>query len=186
MDCRERVIASINLEEPDRVPCHTIFIDANNVDKILGKPQISDFDTLEQVKRNNPDGWIEEMSNLIESVETSVFSRCVEAAVKIGLDVMQIGVIPLKFIDKFDSNGIPLMSDVFGRVWQAKNNEGNFNPYYLYGTTTLENWNAVKENIEGPITEKYRKLVKRFYSRINKKHKDKIFIIVICFNNLYI
>ena len=178
MDCRERVLASINLEEPDRVPCHTIFIDANNVDKILGKPQISDFDTLEQVKRNNPDGWLEEMSNLIESVETSVFSRCVEAAVKIGLDVMQVGVIPLKFIDKYDSDGIPLMSDVFGRVWQAKNNEGNFNPYYLYGTTTLENWNVVKENIEGPITEKYRKLVKRFYSRINKKHKDKIFVIV--------
>lgn len=178
MDCRERVLASINIEEPDRVPCHTIFIDANNVDKILGKPQISDFDTLEQVKRNNPDGWLEEMSNLIESVETSVFSRCVEAAVKIGLDTMEVGVIPLKFIDKFDSNGIPLMSDVFGRVWQAKNNEGNFNPYYLYGTTTLENWNAVKENIKGPITEKYRKIAKRFYSRINKKHKDKIFVIV--------
>ena len=35
MDCRERVLAALNLEEPDRVPCHAILIDANNVDTIL-------------------------------------------------------------------------------------------------------------------------------------------------------
>ncbi|MHA1467612.1 MAG: hypothetical protein ACTSP6_05975, partial [Promethearchaeota archaeon] len=69
MNCRERILAAINLEEPDRVPCHTILIDANNVDKILGKPQITDFDTLEQVKRDNPDNWPKEISELIESVE---------------------------------------------------------------------------------------------------------------------
>ena len=75
MECRERVLAALNLEEPDRIPSHTIYIDANNVDNILGKPQISDFDTLEQIKRENPENWREEMSNLLESVETSVFSR---------------------------------------------------------------------------------------------------------------
>ena len=32
MDCRQRVLAAINIEEPDRVPCHTILIDANKVD----------------------------------------------------------------------------------------------------------------------------------------------------------
>ena len=58
MDCRERVLTTLNLEEPDRVPCHTILIDANNVDIILGKPQITDFDTVEQIQRDNPDGWI--------------------------------------------------------------------------------------------------------------------------------
>ena len=71
MNCRERILTALNLEEPDRVPCHTILIDANNVDKILGKPQITDFDTLEQIKRDNPDNWAKEISDLIESVETS-------------------------------------------------------------------------------------------------------------------
>jgi len=66
MDCRERVLAALNIEEPDRVPSHTILIDANNVDIILGKPQISDFDTVEQIQRDNPDGWMEELSNLVE------------------------------------------------------------------------------------------------------------------------
>ena len=36
MECRERILTALNLEEPDRVPCHTILIDANNVDIILG------------------------------------------------------------------------------------------------------------------------------------------------------
>lgn len=71
------------------------------------------------------------------------------------------------------------MKDIFGRVWEAKNNEGNFNPYYLYGTvSTPEKWKETKEALEGPITEKYTKMVKKFYRRINKKHKDKIFVIV--------
>ncbi|MBA7588797.1 hypothetical protein ES708_30866 [subsurface metagenome] len=72
MDCRERVLAALDIEEPDRVPCHTIFIDANNVDIILGKPQITDFDTVAQLQRDNPDGWREELSGLIESVEMSL------------------------------------------------------------------------------------------------------------------
>ncbi|MHA1342723.1 MAG: uroporphyrinogen decarboxylase family protein [Promethearchaeota archaeon] len=178
MECRERILSAINLEEPDRVPCHTILIDANNVDIILGKPQITDFDTLEQIKSENPDNWIEIINNLVESVETTVFSRCVEAAAEIGLDGMQIGIIPLEFIDDSDDER-NLMKDIFGRIWEARDNNGNFNPYYLYGTTnSIKKWNEVKENIEGPMTKKYVKIVKKFYRRINRKHRDKIFVLV--------
>ena len=178
MNCRERVMAALNLEEPDRVPCHTILIDANNVDKILGQPPMSDFDLLEQTKRENPDNWPEELNKLIESVETSIFSRCVEAAVEIGLDCMQVGIVPVEFIDD-QSEERDLMKDMFGRIWEARNNEGNFNPYYLYGTTnSIEKWEVVKENIEGPVTKKYTNMAKKFYRRINKRHKDKIFVAV--------
>ena len=178
MNCRERILTALNLDEPDRVPCHTILIDANNVDEILGKPQITDFDTLDQVKHNNPDNWVEEISKLVESVETSIFSRCVEAAIEIGLDCMQVGIVPVEFIDD-PTDERDLMKDIFGRVWEARDNEGNFNPYYLYGTTnSVEKWETVKGNIQGPMTEKYTKMVKKFYRRINKKHKDKIFVAV--------
>ncbi|TFG22811.1 MAG: hypothetical protein EU529_09400 [Promethearchaeota archaeon] len=178
MSCRERVLEALNLEEPDRVPCHLILIDANNVDKILEKPPMSDFDLLEQYKRENPDNWPEEINNLIESVETSIFSRCVEAAVEIGLDCMQVGIVPVEFIDD-QSEGKNLMKDMFGRIWEARNNEGNFNPYYLYGTTnSIEKWEIVKDNLEGPVTKKYTNMAKKFYRRINKRHKDKIFVAV--------
>jgi uroporphyrinogen-III decarboxylase len=178
LECRERVLTALNLEIPDRVPCHTIFIDANNVDIILGKPQISDFDTLEQLQKNNPEGWRDDLSNLIEAVETSVFSRCVEAATAIGLDTMQVGFIPLYVVDIPGDERL-LAKDIFGRVWEFKNNEGNFNPYYLYGTmNSPEKWEVTKEHIQGPAPEKYTALAKKFFRRINKKHKDKIFVIV--------
>ncbi|MFX0074406.1 MAG: uroporphyrinogen decarboxylase family protein [Candidatus Hermodarchaeota archaeon] len=178
MDCRERVLTTLNLEEPDRVPCHAILIDANNVDIILGKPQISDFDTIEQLQRDNPEGWAEELTNLIEGIETSVFSRCTEAAATIGLDCMQVGILPF-YIYEDPKDPRLLMKDIFGRVWEARDNEGNINPYYLYGTmNSPEKWKETKENIEGPMTEKYTKMAKKFYRRINKKHKDKIFVAV--------
>ena len=178
MEHRERVLTALNLEEPDRVPCHTIYLDANNVDNVLGKPVSTDFDLLNDIKRENPNNWAEKLSGLIESVETSIFSRCVEAAIDLGLDTMQIGIIPLKFINE-PNDKRDLMKDIFGRVWEAKNNEGNFNPYYLYGTMkTPEKWKETKEALEGPLKEKYTKMVKKFYRRINKKHKDKIFVIV--------
>jgi len=178
MNQKERVLAALNHEEPDRVPTHAILIDANNVDKILGKPEINDFQTMEQVKQQSEGNWIDEFNNLVESVQTSIFSRCVEASVKIGLDCMQIGLVPLKFIDEQDANGIPVMQDIFGRIWRALNNEGNFNPYYIRGTTnTVAKWNDTKERLLGPYTEKYSKFAKRFFKSINGKHKDDIFVI---------
>ena len=176
MECRERVLAALNLEEPDRVPCHTILIDGNNVDEILGKPQISDFEVFTKI-RNESSDWVNEMSNLIESTEASVFSRCVEAAAVIGLDCMQVGTIPYFILDSPDDK--IMMGDIFGRVWEARDNEGNINPYYLHGTMdSVEKWKDEKDKFEGEYIKKYKKIVNKFYRRINKKHKDKIFVAV--------
>ena len=165
MEFRERVLAALNIKEPDRVPTHTIYLDANNVDNILGKPISTDFDLLEKTRRENPDNWAEKLSDLLESVETSIFSRCVEAAIEIGLDCMQIGIVPLNFIDDPKDDRV-LMKDIFGRIWEAKNNEGNFNPYYLYGTVnTPKKWEETKESLQGPMTEKYTNMVKKFLYR---------------------
>ncbi|MBA7647286.1 hypothetical protein ES703_55058 [subsurface metagenome] len=76
-------------------------------------------------------------------------------------------------------NKILLLGDIYGRVWSVLNNEGNFNPYYIYGTTTSkEKWRGVRENLEGPALDKYKKIAKKFFRRINKRHKDKIYVIV--------
>ena len=178
MNSPERVFKALNLEEPDRVPIHLLYIDANNVDKILGKPQMSDFDLVDQIKENNPDNWTDELTNLVESVETSVFSRTVEAAIQIELDIMQVGIIPFYFFEDPNDPRL-LMKDIFGRVWEARNNEGNFNPYYLYGTTnSKEKWEKVKSDLQGPLVKKYKTFCKKFYRRINKKYKDEICVAV--------
>ncbi len=189
MECRERVLAALNLEEPDRVPCHTILIDENNCDEILGKPQISEIETAQEIRRNNPDGWAEEVSGLVESIEVHAFSRWIESAIDLGLDAMQFGMIPWRFVtpeeisEDYPFAGKPdkekfWMKDIFGRVWVGENNEGNFNPYYLFGTiNTPEKWANLKEDLEGPLKEKYSKMAIKTYRRINKKYKDKIFVV---------
>jgi len=188
MNCRERILSALNMEEPDRVPCHTILIDGNNCDEILGYPQKTEIEIAEEIRQNNPDGWYKELNGIVESIEVITFSRWVEAAIAIGLDVMQFGMIPFYFVpyeeieaskpahinidkDKF------WMKDIFGRVWMNHDNAGNFDPYYMYGTTTIENWEETKEKLLGPLKEKYIKQAKKTYRRVNKKYKDKIFVI---------
>jgi hypothetical protein len=178
MDCRERILAALNLEEPDRVPCHTILLDENLCDEILGAPQKTEMEIAYEIKENNPDGWHEEINGVVEKFEFKVFSRWVEAAIELGLDCMQFGMIPYYFTNEFDhlKDGKLWLRDIFGRIWLVHDNHGNFDPYYMYGTTTIDNWDEIKANLEGPLKEKYVKQAKKTFRRINKKYQDKIFV----------
>jgi len=173
MENRERVLATLNLEEPDRVPTHVIYLDANNVDKIMGKPEKDDFEVIQDLQRDYPDDWLNQLNKIIEEMETSIFSRMVEAVLKIGIDTTQIGILPLEVINEHE------MKDIFGRIWEIQNNEGNFNPFYKNGTiNSVEQWETVKQNIEEQATEKYSKMAKKYYKRINKKFKDRTLVMV--------
>jgi len=70
------------------------------------------------------------------------------------------------------------MKDIFGRIWEMQNNEGNIFPYYTRGTmNTIEKWEQFKQELPD-LTIKYSKFGKRFYRKINKKYGDKIFIMI--------
>ena len=187
MECRERVLAALNLEEPDRVPCHTILIDGNNCDEILGYPQKTELEIAKEIIENNPDEWYEELNGLVESIEFLTFSRWVEAAIALGLDIMHVAIIPYYFVPYEDIKASApshitiekdkiWLKDIFGRVWVNHDNKGNFDPYYMFGTTTIENWEETKTNILETLKNKYIKQVKKTFRRVNKKYKDKIFV----------
>lgn len=172
MECRERVLAALNLEEPDRVPTHVIAIDGNNVDKVLGKPKMTDFELIDYVKSTNPDDFVDVINSTLESIVTTVFTKMVEAAAKIGLDMIQVGILPYKFESESQ------LSDIFGRMWDLKDNNGNFYPDYTHGTlNSIEKWEAKKKEMYDVLIPKYSKLSNKMFRRINKKYKDKIFVI---------
>ncbi|MHA1268429.1 MAG: uroporphyrinogen decarboxylase family protein [Candidatus Helarchaeota archaeon] len=173
MDNIERIWAVLNLEEPDRVPTHVIYLDANNVDKILGPPPKSDFEVIEQLKNDFPDDWLIQLNNVIEDMETDIFSRMVKAVLEIGIDCVQVGFLTFQFINDHE------MNDIFGRVIEALNNEGNIYPFYKHGSIdSIEKWKERKEDIETVQTKKYKRMVKRFYKKINKKFKDQTVVFV--------
>jgi uroporphyrinogen decarboxylase len=173
MNNRERVFAALNLEAPDRIPTHVIYLDANNVDNIMGKPDQSDFEMVAELQQEYPEDWIEQLNQTIEQLEVSIFSRMVESVLKIGLDTTQVGIVPVEFINDHE------MKDIFGRIWEALNNAGNVNPYYKYGTVdSVDKWAYIKQDIEDRATEKYCRMAKKFFRRINKKFKERTVILV--------
>lgn len=168
MDFRERVLTALEIEEPDRVPTHVIALDANNVDKVLGKPEINDFQLIEMLKQQYPDNYAEKLTEGLALMETEIFSRMAEASWKLGFDAIQIGVIPYTF--RNDKEFI----DPWGRIWDIRNNEGNVFPFYREGTITSpeiwEEWNK-------PDAEKLAEEMYEFTSQIYKRYNDKIFLI---------
>lgn len=173
MEFRERVFIALSLEEPDRVPVHALAIDGNNVKEILGTPEINSFQALRRLIDNNPDNWLDVVNKVVDGFEKTIFSNMCEAAIEIGLDVMQVGLLPYKFINESE------MSDIFGRIWELKNNEGSFNPYYKYGTmNSLDKWEELKTDFQESITKQYVKKAKKLYSAISRKFKSKIMIFV--------
>ncbi len=167
MDFRERVLTALEIEESDRVPTHIIALDANNVDKVLGKPEINDFQLVELMKQQYPDNYAEKLTEGLAALETEIFSRIVEASIKLGFDATQIGIVPLTF--RNDKEFI----DPWGRIWEIRNNEGNIFPFYREGLITSpevwEEWNK-------PDAETLAEEWHEFTSEIYNKYKDKIFV----------
>ncbi len=173
MDSRERVLSALSLEEPDQVPTHVIYLDANNVDNIMGKPEQTDFEMMAELQKEYPDDWMDQLNQTVEQLEVSIFSRMVESVFQIGIDTTQVGIVPVDFISEDE------MKDIFGRVWMPLDNEGNINPYYKHGTIdSPEKWEIIKQDIEDRATEKYCKMAKKFYRRINKRFKEKHIVMV--------
>ena len=143
MESRERVLAALNLEEPDRVPAHAIAIDGNNVETILGRESRDSFEALERLVSENPDNWLDALNSVVDSFEKSIFSGMCEAGIELGLDAIQVGILPYQFISKDE------MSDIFGRIWKLKNYHGHFDPYYTHGTIdSIEKWEELKQKFK--------------------------------------
>ncbi len=170
----ERIWAALNLEDVDRVPTHLIYLDANNIDKILGPPPKSDFEVIEQLKIDFPNDWLNQLNNVVEDMETDIFTRMVKAVLKLGIDFVQVGFLTLKFIDDHK------MVDIFGRLIEALDNEGNIYPFYKRGLIdSVEKWYEYKKNIQEIYATKYSKMAKRFYRKINRKFKEQTIVFVI-------
>ncbi|HUX99058.1 MAG TPA: uroporphyrinogen decarboxylase family protein [Candidatus Deferrimicrobium sp.] len=171
MEPRERVLTALNLEEPDRIPTHLLYLDANNVDNILGKPEKDNFEVMYDLQKDYSENWIDQMNGIIEEMQVTIFSRLVEAALHLGFDVTQIGIIPLKIINEHE------MEDIFGKIWAIRNNEGNILPQYKRGTiNSIDKWEEIKELFEDGTNYRYCKLAKKYFKRIYKRFKNKIFI----------
>ncbi len=172
MDSKERVWAALNLEIPDRVPIHAIYVDGNIVNEVLGRPPRTAFDIIDEMEQQYPDDWVERINGIITEIEINVFSRAMETAAAIGYDTCGVGYIPFKFESKEE------MTDIFGRKYKIINFDGNVFPDYCGGLIkNQEDW----ENWPKPDLKEIFRRAKKFYKTIqrrSKKFKNDICIMV--------
>ena len=163
MNSFDRIWAALNHEEPDRIPTHTINIDGNVADKILGKPEKTAFDVFDEMEQKYPDEWVEKINQILDDIEIGVFAKAVRAGYELGFDGVGIQYIP--FILKSQTE----MTDIFGKRHKVRNIEGNPYPDYYGGyIKNREDWEAYPKP---DLKEEYRR-AKKFYKGVLRKCRD--------------
>ena len=176
MNSFERVWATLNLEEPDRIPTHTINIDGSVADQILGKPKRTAFDVFYELKNEYPDTYSEKITSLMDDIQADVVAKTIRAGHKIGFDAVGAQYIPFIF------ESMTEMTDIFGKRHKIKNMDGNPYPDYYGGyIKNREDWEAYPK---ADMNQEYKK-AKRLFKAVLRKCKDiKDDICIVAQNNL--
>jgi len=163
MNSFERIWTALNLEEPDRIPTHTINIDGNVADKILGKPEKTAFDVFDEMEQKYPDEWVEKINQILDDIEISVFAKTVRAGYELGFDGVGIQYIPFLLESQTE------MTDIFGKRHKVRNIDGNPYPDYYGGyIKNRADWEAYPKP---DLKEEYRR-AKKFYKGVVRKCRD--------------
>ena len=159
----ERIWAVLNLEKPDRIPTHTINIDGNVADQVIGKPKKTAFDVFDEMESQYPDIWVEKINAIINEIEIGVFAKTVRAAYELGFDGIGIQYIPF-ILENRDE-----MTDIFGKRHKIRNIDGNPYPDYYGGyIKNREDWEAYPK----PDLKQEYKSAKKFYKGVIRKCRD--------------
>ncbi len=163
MNSFERIWAALNLEEPDRIPTHTINIDGNVADKIIGRPKRNAFDVFDDMEKQYPDDWADKINSIIVDIEISTFSKAVRAGYEIGFDGVGVQYIPFIFESQTE------MTDIFGKRHKIRNIDGN--PYPDYYGGYIKNRDDWEKYPKPDMKEEY-KAAKKFYKGVLRKCRD--------------
>ncbi len=163
MNSFERIWATLNLEEPDRVPTHTINIDGNVADQLLGTPEKSAFVVFDEMAEQYPDSWVDKINAILNDIEIGVFAKCVRAGYEFGFDGVGIQYIPFILESREE------MTDIFGKRHKIRNIDGNPYPDYYGGyIKNREDW----EKYPKPDLKQEYKNAKKFYKGVLRKCRD--------------
>ena len=156
MNSFERMWAALNLEEPDRIPTHTINIDGNVADKILSRTTTAIAD-LDELVEKYPDDWRERINPLAANMQASYFSKAIRAAHTLGFDGCGIGFVPFIWESRSE------MIDIFGKKHKVEDIDGNIYPDYYGGMIKdRKDWDAFSK----PDFKKIYSDAKKFYKGV--------------------
>ncbi|TXT66218.1 MAG: hypothetical protein BAJALOKI3v1_40028 [Promethearchaeota archaeon] len=163
MNSFERMWTALNLDKADRMPIHTINLDGNVADKILGAPESSAFDVFDEMEEKFPDTWADKINAILNDIQISFFAKTVRAGHKLGFDGVGVQYIPFILESKEE------MTDIFGKRHKVRNIDGNPYPDYYGGyIKDRDDWEAYPKP---DLKEEYKK-AKKFFKGVQRKCRD--------------
>jgi len=172
---KERILTTINHEEPDQVPVMSLLCEPSNATRYHGKGSTSYFNYLKKpvlkeiIKLLMNWSWIWNMDFL------NVYKRLLKIAVDLKFDAnwMWYLLFKLKREKKFYQ-----WWDVWGRRWDLRvDNYGNPEPYYVGGyCNTEEKWDAWVEN-HASLFDKFIRYATKFHKAIANEFGKKIYVL---------
>lgn len=176
MDFRERILTTMNHEEPDRVPVMGLIMDTATVNKIkkkkpvdlanMLKNQKSKYSLMEHLNKN--ENWNE--------MYTDNFSEVLECSLELGFDANWMIYAFMRLADDPESKLGTVWHDHFGRVWEIEsdedgNNSVNYSRSLLDTPAKWDEW--VGENAD--LFEQYVENLFKFNRYMTERYKDLIY-----------
>lgn len=176
MDCRERILAAMNHEEPDRVPVMSLILDQATVDQVLGREPSDLIAILKDPGQRQPMKKLLNGNRFWNEMYTGINAGALESAIALGFDAAWVLYTLMQLrSDRRSSLGV-VWHDVFGRVFElVPDGKGGTTASYtrpLCGTP--EEWEAWVER-KAPLFERYIEGAARFHKRLFEEYVDRIY-----------
>ena len=172
MDFKDRILTTLNHEEPDRVPVMGLIMDRTTSNRALGKEPL---DIATMMTDPALRGQAVEMVNTgWHDLIYESFADAMEASIRLGFDANWTIFIAMEVMEDPEARTGLVWHDIYGRLWELIPDEhGNVELSYVRGLlTTEEAWDAWVER-KAPQVEAFigqaaafhRKLVETYGER---------------------
>jgi uroporphyrinogen decarboxylase len=175
MDFKERILAALNHEEPDRVPVMGLIMDPATVQQILGKKPVDFVSLLKQPLDEAAREALLDSDRYWDRTYQDNVAGALEGAIQLGFDANWTIYAYMQLVEDPESPLGLVWHDVFGRVWEMRSDPtGNMSLHYARALCpTPERWEAWAEE-KAPLFDRVVRNTTVFHEKLVREYGDRI------------
>ncbi len=175
MNFKERILATLDHEEPDRVPVMGLIMDPATVSQVTGKSATNIVNYLDKPVIG---GVVKSLVNtkwFWNRMYYGNFALAMESSIQLGFDANWAIYAFMKLYEDPHSTLGTAMHDAYGRVWEmGTNDRGDLAVNYSRALCPTEaEWEAWVEE-KGPLFDQLIDNTRAFHKKLAEKYSDRI------------